>query len=148
MNITEDQYKSIEEFLPESAKDIISVIGCDKAFELFSLFGGVQVMFSKGEHVPRGSELHEMIKLLIGDDYFVALQRHYSGDRLYIPNCKTAELKLKQMNVTDEYFNRISGGVNPSIAKVELCRLYKVSARMIYKWVADYYQKRKIQTVS
>lgn len=147
MNITEEQYKSIEKHLPESAKEIILIIGCDKAFELFSLFGGVQIIFSRGKHVPRGSELHDMIKLLIGEDCFMALQHYYSGTRIYIPNCKVAELKLKQMNVTDDYFNRISGGVNPSIAKVELCRLYKVSARMIYKWVADYYQERKLQTV-
>lgn len=140
MNITEEQYEVIKECLPQSAKELVLVIGRSKAFELFSLFGGVQVLFGQGKQTNRGSESLELIRLAIGQECFLSLQKHYGCERLYIPKCCAAKCKLKRLSIVSDFFSRIDRGISPLVAKIELSRFYETSTRMVEGAISEHYK--------
>ncbi|EBS3175698.1 hypothetical protein DSS36_15410 [Salmonella enterica subsp. enterica serovar Newport] len=139
-DFTPEEIESVSDYLPDSAKTIIQTIGHEKAFELFRLFGGVAVSFSKQEHKEKGSEINCMIKMLIGEQSFSSLCKVYGGERVYIPVCHQAFCAAKNKRVINDFFSRLQSGVSHFVARVEICRLYRISERELHKLVAKKYK--------
>ncbi|ECW9137084.1 hypothetical protein F8X31_23775 [Salmonella enterica] len=140
-NFTLEEIEGVSDYLPDSAKTIIQTIGHEKAFELFRLFGGIAVTFSKQEHKEKGSEINCMIKMLIGEQSFSSLCKVYGGERVYIPACHRAFGAAKNKRVINDFFSRLQSGVSHFVARVEICQFYHISERELHKLIAKRYKK-------
>ncbi|WP_449265638.1 Mor transcription activator family protein [Escherichia coli] len=137
-------FSDVEQYLPESAKEIICVIGHERAIELFSVFGGVGITFSANSISPGTTEANSMIKLLIGEQAHQALCKHFGYYRIYIPRCTHALIAIKRKKIINEFFSRLQSGATVLAAKIDVCKLYGVSEREVHKLIKKHYETARL----
>ncbi|HCO0816517.1 TPA: hypothetical protein N7K04_001661 [Escherichia coli] len=137
-------FNDVEQYLPESAKEIIYVIGHERAIELFSVFGGVAITFSANSTSSSTAEANSMVKLLIGEQAHQALCKHFGYYRIYIPRCTRALIAIKRKKIINEFLSRLQNGASVLAAKIDVCKLYDISEREVHKLIKKHYEKARL----
>lgn len=135
-------FENVEQYLPESVKEIVEVIGLPDTEKLVKAFGGCSFQFARsGSYFAR-------LKNVLGQDVAIKLQRYMGGCEVYIPRCETALRILRNQRLYADFcqlteLDELSG----SLAILKLCPKYNISDRTAWEVVRYYQQGRKqIQT--
>lgn len=82
--------------LPETARDLIRLVGMRGAEALIRELGGIPYPVPKGENNnPEGAARFARLEDIVGRKGAEAIVREYGDTRLNIPNCKTAIARAK-----------------------------------------------------
>jgi hypothetical protein len=112
-------------------KDIVSLIGVDRAARLIAAFGGMRL------YVPHAPEPDDTLSGLIGHDAAWALARVYGGDRIDVPNPTPRRIQIVEL--------RASGVSIDAIARSVRCtrrRVFQVLAEVRRKRFREFQQPR------
>lgn len=88
--------------LPETARQLVKLIGYRAALELIRVLGGRTVTFSKGKR-PDGQAKYEYIAEIAGQEAADMLAEHFDGVPAYIPRCAKALLIERDRKIREEY---------------------------------------------
>lgn len=81
----------LESDLPETARDLVRLVGWAKAEALIRELGGIPFPVPKGAaNNPAGAARYERLAELVGPAGADRIVAEYGDDILHIPNCKTA----------------------------------------------------------
>lgn len=88
------------EDLPETAREIVEVIGLPKALRLVEELGGTSFPLPRGEW--EGLRV-QMLAEVVGEAATRRLIEHYAGTPLYIPSCAAAMRAARDRAIQSEY---------------------------------------------
>ena len=120
----------VERLLPDTIRQIESVIGLSATTALINAFGG-QTMFVPSKECASWHAIAEVI----GEPATVALAKALGGDELYIARCVNAMRELRNRRIRAR-FDRLTTGDSPMTAGAAYAALvqeYKLSDRQIRK---------------
>lgn len=128
-------FENVEQYLPESIKEIVTVIGLADTEKLVKAFGGSSFLFWRGEGYF--SRLREVL----GQESAVKLQQHIGAGEVYIPRCEAALRILRNQRLYAD-FCRLTEveGLSGRMAVLELCPKYQICDRTAWE-VVRYYQQ-------
>lgn len=118
---------------PETAKDIIRILGLEAATNLINAWGGQEypVPAVIGGANKCGASRYGRIVELIGETAAVALVKEYGGGKIAIPNLKTVKWSYTQETIRTDYDDLLANGLSSPDAVFELGIRYKVNGRAI-----------------
>jgi hypothetical protein len=97
--------------LPQSAVDLINLIGLTAALRLVKTWPGHPFPVPKGENNnPEGAALFAALADIVGQDNARILVRVYGGTILYIPRCKVAMTRALHRQIASDYDARLKSG--------------------------------------
>lgn len=111
------------ESLPQTAHELIRLLGSCAAVELMVKLGGRVFLVPKtdrGETEPNRNALYD----IVGAEAARALIHHFGGDRLYIPSCRNYGKQARNRAIVRAY----DGG--ESVGRIAL--RYSLSERMVW----------------
>jgi hypothetical protein len=109
--------------LPQSAVDLINLIGLPAALRLVQKKPGHPFPVPKGENNnPEGAALFSALAEIVGLDNARILVRVYGGTILYIPRCKVAMTRAQHRQIASDYDARLKSG-EPHIAIISTLAL-------------------------
>lgn len=120
----------VERMLPDTIRQIESVIGLSATIALINEFGG-QTMFVPSKECASWHAIAEVI----GNGAMASLARRYGGDELYIARCVDAMRELRDRRIRAR-FDRLTTGDSPMTAGAAYAALvqeHKLSDRQIRK---------------
>lgn len=86
----------LESDLPETARNLVRLLGWAKAEALIRELGGIPYPVPKGaKNNPAGAMRYERLAEIIGANGADIIVREYGDDILSIPNCKVAVARAK-----------------------------------------------------
>jgi hypothetical protein len=86
----------LESDLPETARDLVRLVGWAKAEALIRELGGIPFPVPKGaNNNPAGAARYERLAEIVGPRGADCIVAEYGDDILNIPNCKTAIARAK-----------------------------------------------------
>ncbi len=110
--------------LPETAQEIVRLIGLPRAIDLFKALGGISFPAPHGRHNNRFGELRfEMLAGCVGVDAANVLCREFGGTVFYIPKCQQALQSIRDRRIVRESDNGTS--------VEELALRYRLSDRRV-----------------
>jgi len=122
---------AVEHLLPEVVQTIVSLIGMASTMKLVDELGGTT--FPVALRRSRLGEIrYEALAEVIGAEAADVLTKHFGGDMLYIPLCKTALRELMYREIRAE-FDRITREHSAIYAVVALVTKYRLSDRQIWR---------------
>lgn len=134
------EFEHIEDYLPETVKGIVEVIGLQATEKLIKAFGGTTFHFSNN------SLYFNRLKELLGLDIALKLQSYIGVGDVYIPRCDTALIMLRNQQIyidfcrlTDE--EKLTG----RLAMLKLCPKYGMSDRIIWDIVRSFQRQHNIK---
>lgn len=95
------------------AREIVGIVGIQKALILFSEFKGQSIIFPKDAH-GNGAKKFKAMADHIGNSAVIALRKHYDYAKVYIPSCSYALRAVnhyKIISTYDELTKTISGNM-------------------------------------
>lgn len=126
-------FENVEHYLPESIKEIVSVIGLADTEKLVKAFGGVSFKVSQRE--TYFSRLREVL----GQEAVVKLWQYMSGAEVYIPRCDGALRILRNQRLYADFCHLTEkNGVSGRMAMLELCPKYQICDRTAWEIVRNY----------
>jgi len=109
-------------------KDMVSLIGIDRAARLIAAFGGMRL------YVPHAPEPNDTLSELIGFDAACALARIYGGNRIDVPNPTPRGIQILEL--------RASGVSIDGIARALHC-----TRRRVFQVLAEARRKQHLREV-
>lgn len=107
--------------LPQTAQDIVDVIGMDAAMALVRRYPGIPLKVPKGRRLD--GAMVQRLSSDIGQDAALKFIRHYRGEVVVIPRCADALRAMRNRQIIERYSNGIS--------VADLAREYKLTVRQI-----------------
>lgn len=120
---------SVKHYLPDSAFELVDVLGWPAAMRLVSLFGGVSVSGTSGRARERTGGVHQMLREALTEDEVKKLIRHYGSEGFYIPRCDVALRVLRNARFIADLDASVAGGLSVRQALARLCPRYGFSDR-------------------
>ncbi|TQV63947.1 MAG: DNA transposition protein [Halothiobacillaceae bacterium] len=117
--------------LPESAQNIVRLIGIGKALRLIERLGGTTFPVAKGL-TRMGQARYELLAEVIGMDASDTLTAEYGGETLYVPSCKAALRRVRDRAIHTRFDAMVKGGHSANGAVAELALEHKISDRRIW----------------
>lgn len=116
-------FESVEVYLPDVVKEIVTLIGLPDTEKLVRALGGV------GFYLGGGGLYYNKIKAIIGESATKSLAQYFKG-YLYLPKCEVALRVLRNKQLNADFLamtadNKMSGRA----AMLELCQKYRLSDR-------------------
>lgn len=118
--------------LPESARNLVRLIGLAKTLRLVDHLGGTTFPVAKGL-TRMGQARYELLAEVIGVDAADILTAEYGGEPLYIPNCKDALRRVRDRAIHSRFDALVKDGYSANGAVAELAREHKLSDRRIWE---------------
>lgn len=106
--------------LPQSARDLIALIGLSATARLIEAMPGYPFPVPKGEdNNPEGAARFATLVEIVGETAARILVKHFGGDNMYVPSCKEAIRKVRNRQIVADY----NGGatVFDLVIKYKLC---------------------------
>ncbi|HGG6754233.1 TPA: mor transcription activator family protein [Salmonella enterica subsp. enterica serovar Java] len=125
-------FSSVKHCLPDSAFELVDVLGWPAAMRLVSLFGGVSLSGTSGRARERTGGVHQMLREALTEDEVKKLIRHFGSEGFYIPRCDVALRELRNSRFIAELDASVAGGLSTRQALARLCPRYGFSDR--YAW--------------
>lgn len=88
--------------LPEAAADIVELIGISQAMRLFKSFGGTTFPIGKGVRFLGGARANAL-RTILTEDEIRLLQKHFSGEVLYLPRCDRLLRDVRNRQFLNEF---------------------------------------------
>ncbi|ECQ1030376.1 mor transcription activator family protein [Salmonella enterica subsp. enterica serovar Stanley] len=123
---------SVKHYLPDSAFELVEVLGWPAAMRLVSLFGGVSVSGTSGRARERTGGVHQMLREALTEDEVKKLIRYCGSEGFYIPRCDVALRVLRNVRFIADLDAAVAGGLSVRQALARLCPRYGFSDR--YAW--------------
>jgi len=123
--------EGMEHLLPRTARTLIAVIGLSATNALIRAMPGVVFPVPKRK-TRMGEARFEELAECIGTEAAEALCRHYGGESLEIPTCRTAMRELFHRQLRAE-FDRISSGHSAGYAVARLAATHRMSSRHVWR---------------
>lgn len=121
-----------ESDLPESALNLVRLIGLSKALKLAKALGGTTFPVAKGV-TRQGAMRYELLAEVVGVDAADVLTREYGGEALYVPRCHQALIAARNRRIHEAFEQRVRSGCSANIAVMDLARQYQISDRQVWK---------------
>jgi hypothetical protein len=110
--------------LPQSALDLIALIGLPATIQLVEAMPGIKFPVPKGEdNNSGGAARFATLVEAVGDKAAHVLVAHFGGDDLYVPSCKKAIQLARDRQIVAEYLD--------GSTVTELAIRYRLSYRRI-----------------
>lgn len=109
--------------LPDSAKNIVRLIGLDKAMLLIDRLGGSTISVASR---------HNGLAEIIGHEATDILTREYAGENLYIPNCKAVLRRARDSAIRARFDALVKSGCSANKAVAALSREHGISDRRVW----------------
>jgi len=119
--------------LPETAKQLVELIGYPAFLELIRVLGGRSVFFSKGKRTD-GQAQYDTIKEIVGEEAANTLAAHFNGVPVYVPRCTKALRAERNRQILEQY----DTGTRQASARATVAVLagrFGVTERTIWKVV-------------
>lgn len=107
--------------LPQTAQDIVDVIGMDAAMALVRRYPGIPLKVPKGRRLD--GAMVQRLSSEIGPDAAMKFIRHYKGEVVVIPRCADALRAMRNKQIIAQYGN--------GVTVADLARKYKLTVRQI-----------------
>lgn len=122
--------------LPQSAQNLVRLIGLARAVRLIDQLGGTTFPVAKGKN-RLGQLRYELLADAIGVDAADILTQEYGGEALYIPNCAAALRAVRNRAIHDRFDQLTSHSSNPVYSSNEavalLAREHRISDRRVWE---------------
>ena len=135
----EDRSKSLEALnpvplysLPSTAQEIARLISLPATLRLVKQFGGMTLRIPHGTIKP-GQDYLASLANVVGDEAAKKLVQKYSGDQVYIPNCKDALVKARDKQLIADRNFLAKGDMSERDIVAILVTRYNISDRQIWK---------------
>lgn len=136
-------FEGVENYLPESIKGMVAVIGLLDTEKLVKAFGGVSFQFSGS------AKCFERLVDVLGEESAVKLQSYIGVGEVYIPRCETALRILRNQQIYAEFcYLTENKKMSGRMAVLALCPKYRVSDRTAWEAIRYYQQNRKRQQIT
>ena len=122
--------------LPDSAKDLIRVIGLQPALALIQAKSGQVFMVPKGKRWT-GQLFMEELAEIMGQEAVEIFCREYGGMYFTVPSCKRAFAAMRQAHVRKQ-FDALTQSANPISARAAVNRLaseFDLSQKTIWTYI-------------
>ncbi|EHF8059023.1 mor transcription activator family protein [Salmonella enterica subsp. enterica serovar Oranienburg] len=123
---------SVKSHLPESALELVDVLGWAATARLISRFGGVSLSGNTGRARERTGGVHRMLREVLTEDEVRKLVRHLGSMAFYIPRCDVALRELRNTRFMAEMDDALASGCSMRQAMARLCPRFGFSDR--YAW--------------
>lgn len=121
--------------LPESAQNLVRLIGMAKAVQLIDQLGGTTFPVSKSK-TRLGQLRYELLSDAVGVDAADILTKEYGGEMLYIPNCVAALRAVRNRAIHARFDELTNPASNPTYSSNEavalLAREHRLSDRRVW----------------
>lgn len=107
--------------LPQTAQDIVDVIGMDATMALVRRYPGIPLKVPKGRRLD--GAMVQRLSSDIGQDAALKFIRHYKGEVVVIPRCADALRVMRNKQIIAQYGN--------GTTVADLAREYKLTVRQI-----------------
>lgn len=109
--------------LPQTAVDIVEVVGIDAALRLVEAWGGLRL------YVPQALPADHSLVGILGPALAANMAAHFGGEPLNIPRCLHALRSMRNQ--------RIRGARRAGATPAELARQHSLTERQVYNILAD-----------
>lgn len=127
---------------PEICVDIINLIGINQAMKLFKAFGGSTFAIGKGTRFLGGARANAL-RAILTDGEINKLQKHFSGEVLYIPRCAGVLREIRNRNFLNEFSEMRQTGETVAACMAALLPKYGFSNRWGWKLLRDGRESRQ-----
>lgn len=117
--------------LPLQARELVRLIGVNKTLALVASLGGTTFPMPHGRN-KQGELRLAVLAEVVGDASADTLSRQYGGTRLYIPNCKDALRRVRNICMIEEYDARIKEGQTAHEVVFDFALRYRLADRVIW----------------
>lgn len=131
--------------LPESAQNLVRLIGMPKTLRLVDHLGGTTFPVAKGL-TRMGQARYELLAEVVGMDAADTLTAEYGGEPLYIPNCKDALRRVRDRGIHSRFDALVKAGYSANGAVAELAREHKLSDRRIWDILKVLPERQEVQS--
>ncbi|CDK63360.1 hypothetical protein [Morganella morganii] len=140
MNNTVSQHElaQLESLLPESAHQLIGVIGYAATAKLITHLGGVTLSARQGKAVARNNAAFEKLTSLLTDEEYKKLLACMGGTPFYIPRCDRALIKLRNARFIAELKEMTLQGNSCRSALTVLCPKYGFADRFAWRLLSEH----------
>ncbi|CAG9412246.1 MULTISPECIES: hypothetical protein [Providencia] len=128
--IDDVKLERLENLLPDSAKQLIDVMGYSATSRLISRFGGVTVSGISGEAAERTGGVHRLFREVLSEDECQKLLHYIGKMAFYIPRCEDAFRQLRNQRFIKELLKLTEQGSSRRQAMALLCPKYGFSDRI------------------
>ncbi|MGK5746759.1 Mor transcription activator family protein [Proteus mirabilis] len=135
--IDEAELERLENLLPDSAKQLIDVIGYNATSRLISRFGGVTLAGVSGEAAERTGGIHRLLREVLNEDECKQLLHYIGKTAFYIPRCEEAFRQIRNQRFIKELLTLGEQGRSRRQAMALLCPKYGFSDRIGWKLLRD-----------
>jgi len=133
-DFTPENFSTIIDMLPRTAREIVDVIGSDAAIALLNDRAGCEFMVPKHPDKNRlGAMGWAALVQIVGEPGMQAMAKRWGGDVLCVPTCQKARTELRHRAIRTE-FDRltISHGYSGKQAIREICLKFSpISSRSV-----------------
>lgn len=117
--------------LPLHVREIARVVGISSALRLVSELGGTTWEFAKGAN-RNGQIRVAALGDILGEEAAALLTSHLGGGKIYIPQCKAALRRLRDLEIHRQFEQAVREGVSANTVVAELARAYALSDRRVW----------------
>lgn len=121
-----------QSLLPDSAQQLIHVIGWADTARLINAFGGTTLPMPSGVNAIGRATL-ALLAEKMGDEVTQKLAHYYGGAPLYVPRCDAALRRARDNVIISEFETRIRAKETATSAVNLLAMQHKLTDRRIWK---------------
>lgn len=118
--------------LPPTIRELAGEIGLAATMALVENFGGLTLKIPLGETKP-GRDALEDLSSRIGEKAASLIAARYGGTRLYVPNCKQALIRARDIAMLGERRKMESEGMSGREIVMALARRHNLSDRYVWR---------------
>ena len=130
VNISET-LKEYPHLLPMQAREIILLVGLEKTLLLVEALGGVSFPVPHSLNKTGEARLSTLVEI-VGNEAAETISRAYGGTKLYIPNCKDALRRVRNIAMVSEFDERRKAGETATVIVFDLTKRYRMADRRIW----------------
>lgn len=128
------------ELLPEVVVTISDVIGYRATLQLITQLGGIEFVVPRLECAPnRSRRYRDMVVDVIGDELANRLFDLFGGERLYLPRCHAAFIKLRNIEFAKQVAQAVARGELQAAVIQRLAPQYGFTERWAFTVLASEY---------
>lgn len=126
-----DTLREYAHLLPETGRDLVDLIGLDATLSLVEAIGGTTFPVPHRKN-PEGEKRHSLLEKFCGEEQALDLCKRYGGTRLYIPNCKKALIRIRNICMIHEFVDRKKAGESANSIIADMAPRYRLADRNIW----------------
>ncbi|MDR1946453.1 MAG: DNA transposition protein [Desulfovibrio sp.] len=131
INHDTETLREYEHLLPDQARELADIIGIDKTLALVTKLGGTT--FPVAHRRNKIGELrYQLLADVVGDAAADKLTARYGGTKLYIPNCKDALRRVRNMVIVREFDARRAQGETGRDIVFDFAVRYRLADRVLW----------------